>query len=362
MSIDNKSIKKNKSVIREWAESLIIALIIAIFLRLFVVEAYTIPTSSMEKSLLVGDYVFVSKLNYGTRLPITPIAYPFSQNTLPFLQNTPSYYSQVQLPYYRLPGFQSIKRNDVIVFNFPVQNDVPIDRKENYIKRCIAIPSDTIEIRNRQVFINGVALENPLNMQLSYLVKTKPNGISDSLIQQLQINEGGRRSELGDLYELTLSKPMLEQLQKIIAKDSISIDTANRERGVFDPQNPVFPKNPHFFPWNIDNYGPLVVPQKGQSIVLDSTNIDIYRQIIEVYEHNELQQNGIDFLINGLKTNTYTFTQNYYFVMGDNRHNSQDSRFWGFVPESHIIGKAALIWLSIGAEGIRWNRMFKAIQ
>ena len=358
-----KAVKKAKSNGKEWFEALAIALIAAFVIRLSFIEAYIIPTSSMEKTMLVGDYLFVNKLNYGPRLPITPLSIPFTHHTIPRL-NKKSYIESVQFPYFRLPGFEQIARNDVIVFNYPQEHNRPVDKREHYIKRCIALPGDTLSIIDRQVHINHALTTSPPHLQYNYFVRTNGEPINKTSIEKLGITEGGLRLDTGDLYEYTMTENNVQKVSQF--KNVTKIDTIMRDKRLYIPHEPVFPQNKDYFPWNIDNYGPLVVPAAGTSVNLSKENIDLYRQIIINFEAHELSisDDGI-ILIDNRAVNSYTFAMDYYFVMGDNRHNSADSRYWGFVPEDHVVGKAWLIWLSIEQnthknllDRIRWDRCF----
>jgi signal peptidase I len=314
----------------------------------------------MEKSLLVGDFLFVSKVNYGARAPMTPISFPFAHNTMPVL-GTKSYVEWFKMPFYRLPGFQKIKNNDVVVFNYPFENGRPVDKKENYIKRCLAIAGDSISVKNEQVFINGVAAENPPKMQFRYKVKTDGRPFSEKLIRELDITEGSQGREPGE-FDLLLT----QHAKEVLARQDyvISIDSVTQPAGAFTQE--VFPFH-EAYPWNLDNYGPLYVPKKGDVITLDKNNYWIYERAIKEYEgHPSFEMKGDKFFMDGKEITTYQFGYNYYFMMGDNRHNSLDSRFWGFVPEDHIVGKALFIWMSWdgngkGAGKIRWNRLFRGI-
>lgn len=354
----NKLSPTSKS--REWTDAIAFAVVAATLIRTFFIEAYTIPTSSMEKSLLVGDFLFVSKINYGARTPITPISFPFAHNTLPVVGGK-SYLDWFEMPYFRLPGFQKIKNNDVVVFNYPYEKDRPVDKKENYIKRCLAISGDSIEVVNQQVFINGIAAPNPLRMEYKYHVKTDGTGFNQKLIKELDITEGGAISESGD-FEITLTKDSKAAMRK--QYNVISIDSTIQEKGFFAEY--IFPHH-ESITWNVDNFGPLYVPKAGDVIKLDTINYYLYQQNIKVYENNPtFEMKGAKFYNDGKEITTYTFKQNYYFMMGDNRHNSADSRFWGFVPEDHIVGKALFIWMSWddagnGMKKIRWNRLFHGI-
>jgi signal peptidase I len=354
----NKLPRKNKN--REWIEALAFAVVAATLIRTFFIEAYTIPTSSMEKSLLVGDFLFVSKVNYGARAPMTPVSFPFAHNTMPIMGGK-SYSESFSMPYFRLPGFQQIKNNDVVVFNYPAEEGRPVDKKENYIKRCLAIAGDTIMLVNQQVFINGTPAENPPKMQHSYYVKTDGSGFSSKTLRNLSDPEYGQSSvnEFGFLLT-DEARSKMKSLSNVQAIDSIL-----KPAGYFD--NSVFPHRREL-PWNVDNFGPLYVPKAGVTITLDSINAWVYERVIKEYEnHPTYEVRDRKCYIDNEQITSYTFKQDYYFMMGDNRHNSLDSRFWGFVPHDHIVGKALFIWMSWDTnapsflEKIRWNRIFNGI-
>jgi signal peptidase I len=352
---------ERKSKLREWIEAISFAVVAATLIRTFFIEAYTIPTPSMEKSLLVGDFLFVSKVNYGARAPMTPISFPFAHNTMPVVGGN-SYTELFSMPYLRLPGFQKIKNNDVVVFNYPAEEGRPVDKKENYIKRCLAIGGDTIQVINQQVFVNGVAAENPPKMQFNYYVKTDGSGFSLKTLRKLDITDGKPLSGNGD-FEIPLTsetKSMMEKLTNV--KD---VDSLTQMSGVFVEYIYPFRKE---MPWNVDNFGPLWVPKEGVTISLDANAYWKYDRVIRTYENNPtFEMKDGKFYIEGKEVSTYTFKQDYYFMMGDNRHNSADSRFWGFVPQDHIVGKALFIWMSFDAnagsifEKVRWNRIFNGI-
>lgn len=351
--------KKSKS--REWIDAIIFAAIAATIIRWFFIEAYTIPTPSMEKSLLVGDFLFVSKLNYGPRIPMTPIAFPFAHHTMPLIK-TKSYLTWWKIPYRRLPGFQKIKNNDVVVFNYPMEDFRPVDKQENYIKRCIGIPGDSLLIIDRKVYINSKLVELDPRGQYRYYVKTDGSGFSRRHLHDLGITE--YQSLLGDgsEYIMWLTR---ENAQKVSKFQNVrKIEPIIDKNGVFDPN--IYPFS-ELLKWNVDNYGPIYIPKKGDRIELNEINYKIYERPIRVYENNPdfSMENG-KFYLNGKEITAYTFKMNYYWMMGDNRHNSADSRMWGFVPEDHIVGKALFIWMSWDKEGqgiqkIRWDRLFTAI-
>lgn len=354
-----KKYPHKKSTAREWADALIFAVVAATIIRGLFIEAFTIPTPSMERSLLVGDFLFVSKVNYGPRLPMTPLSFPFAHHTMPVI-GTKSYLEWIKWPYYRLPGLTTVKRNDVVVFNYPMEDFRPVDKQENYIKRCIAIAGDTILIRNRMVYVNGVQEATPLDAQTNYMVKTDGTGFNEKTLMSMGITEYGRISEAGD-FIFTLTKENVEKLRSFA--NVRMIEPAFRAKDQYAEY--IFPFNPKLA-WNEDNFGPLVIPAKGMKMKLDTSNIVLYKRAIEVYEGNKVELKSGKIYINGIQTDSYTFKMNYYFMMGDNRHNSLDSRFWGFVPENRIVGKALFIWMSWDTNGsflskIRWNRLFKGI-
>ena len=353
--------KKKKSAGREWFDAIIFAVIAATLIRGLFIEAYTIPTGSMEKTLLVGDFLFVSKVNYGARLPMTPVAFPFAHHTMP-ITGTKAYWEGIQWKYRRLPGLGDVKRNDVVVFNYPMDADEPlsrpVDKRENYIKRCIAIGGDTLRIINAQIYLNGKAIPNPPESQKNYYVKSDGTDFNPQTLQDMNI--AVQRLTVDD-YAFQMTVSQAEEIKKWANVKSVNLAVKpvnEREMQIFPPDSD--------FQWNADNYGPIIIPKEGWTVKLDSTNLPIYKRAIEVYEGNTLQVNGNDILINGKKTNNYTFKMNYYWMMGDNRDDSLDSRFWGFVPEDHIVGKALFIWMSWDQNGsffdkIRWNRIFSGI-
>ena len=355
----------------EMASMISFVLLSAVIIRTFIFELYTIPTGSMEKTLLVGDYLFVSKLNYGARIPITPMAFPFSQSTLPFT-NIKSYFDKISLPYFRIFGWQNIKRNDIVVFNYPADQLHPVDRKENYIKRCVAIPGDSFQIKGAEVFVNNKKSSFPETVQLCYLVITDGTFFSRDFLNSLgllsdrgseAITEAGVDPGSGyAAWKIWLTKDAAARfkLQHNVKEIKLYSELpGQREAGIF-PNDPTLK-------WNIDYFGPLYVPRKGDKIQLNKTNYLLYQKAIKYYEnHPDFCMKGDSFYLNGKPIHAYTFTMNYYFMLGDSRYNSEDSRFWGFVPENHIIGKPLLIWLSIDPDqkwfsSIRWKRLFNCI-
>ncbi len=348
-----------KSKTREWIDAIVFAVIAATLIRTFLIEAFTIPTPSMEKSLLVGDFLFVSKVNYGARTPMTPLAFPFAHQELPIIGGK-AYSEWIKLPYYRLPGFSKIKNDDIVVFNYPMEDDRPIDKQTHYIKRCIGIPGDTLSIKNQVVFINGKAAKMPEEGMFIYEIMTDGTPLNAMTLSKMGINEGGPGFMPGQ-YRYFLTDEMAEKIKAFANVKSVS--RIAQPEGLYEDF--IFPYDPKL-QWNLDNYGPIYIPKKGSTVKLDSLNIAIYRRAITKYENNELKEENGKFFINGKETDEYTFKQDYFWMMGDNRHNSADSRFWGFVPEDHIVGKAVFIWMSWDKNGsflskIRWKRLFNLV-
>ena len=358
-------------------------------------EMYTIPSSSMEKSLLVGDYLVVSKLGYGPRVPNTPLSFPFVHHTLPWSKTAKSYIEKPQLPYKRLPGTTEIKRNDPIVFNFPagdtvsevyqsnvtyyqlcryfgkdnVMNDKkqfgniitrPVDKRENYVKRLIAMPGDTLQIIDGIVYINGEIGEQPAEMQHNYIVKITGNGINPSILQKYNITEGYRTAHADELI-FNMTADIAEEFRKLPFVTSVTRRIAAPGTEVSED---IFPNDTAHFKWNADNFGPIVIPQEGVTVKINPENIALYDRVIRAYEHNEMEIKDDKIFINGKETDEYTFKMDYYWMMGDNRHNSQDSRFWGYVPVDHIVGKPIFVWLSIDKNTgkIRFNKTFRTVK
>lgn len=384
--------KKKKSAVREWLDAGIFAIIAATLIRTFIFEAYTIPTPSMEKTLLVNDFLFVSKISYGPRIPMTPLAVPFVHHTLPFTKSAKAYSEAVKWKYRRLPGFSDIKRYDVVVFNFPegdtvaidspdpsyynmvratgwqsVQNSFqiiqrPVDKRENYIKRCMAEAGDTLQIIHSAVYINGKPAPVPAGSQHKYIVETTGDQLNTSRLEELGIATNAPDFYQIDgnkfLYNLTPANVTALKQFPIVKNITIYED----ENFADFNYNAVFPHDTAHFKWTDENFGPMYVPKKGATVKLEESNIALYDRIIRVYEGNTLERKDGKFIINGQPADSYTFKMNYYWMMGDNRNNSLDSRFWGFVPEDHVVGKAWLIWMSYGEGGIRWSRIFRNIK
>ncbi len=356
---------QRKSKSREWVDAIIFAVIAATIIRTFFIEAYTIPTPSMERSLLVGDFLFVSKLSYGPRIPMTPISFPFTHNTLPF-SDAKSYIEWPRLGYHRLPGFAKIKNNDVVVFNYPAETlGRPVDKKENYIKRCIGIPGDTLRIIDRQVYINSVPVPLPDKSEYNYIVRKSDNsGFNEDFLRKLHINLTEAHVIAPGVFLFPLTKESAEKMKdqpnveevRLYSKEEV--ENMNRESHVTSPPGDIV--------WTKDNFGPLYLPKRGATVHLDMKNISIYEKAIADYEGNKLEVKNEKIFINDVETNQYIFQMDYYFMMGDNRDDSADSRYWGFVPENHIVGKAVFIWMSWDNDApfyarIRWNRLFHTI-
>ena len=363
-----KKKKKEKSEIKSWFNAILFAVVAATILRTFLIEAYTIPTSSMEKSLLIGDFLFVSKVSYGPRVPMTPIAFPLVHHTLPFTKKTPAYLKWIQLNYYRMKGLGDVERNDCVVFNYPADDALhperPIDKKENYIKRCVGIPGDVIEIKNTDLYVNGEpqTMSEKMRNQFRYFVKTDGTLFSERTLNKYNIYEGQILSRNGD-YELILNDESLAAIKRFTYVKKVEKIVIDKGVKVNSPEL-IFPEDN--FNWNLDNFGPLKIPQAGSQVDISADNVELYRRIIETYENNKLEIVDGEIYINDKLASTYTFKMDYYWMMGDNRHNSLDSRYWGFVPEDHVVGKALFIWMSWdknknGINKIRWNRLFNAI-
>ncbi|MFN6947176.1 MAG: signal peptidase I [Cytophagaceae bacterium] len=355
--------KAKKSQSKEWTDAILFAVIAATLIRWAFIEAFTIPTPSMERSLLVGDYLFVSKFHYGTRTPKTPLQLPLTHQTIWFT-NIPSYLDWIQLPQYRLPGFTSVKNNDVVVFNYPPEKPFPTDLKTNYIKRCIAVAGDSIEVRETQVYLNGKIAENPPELQMQYLIETEGRLLFTKLMPIL------RKYNVTD-YHVTpygYAIHVMPETASAMEKETYIRKVRLLDRKPGEGDAAVFPHNSKFM-WNQDNFGPLYIPAKGKSIRMTPENVILYGQTIAEYEHlNNVRILDDQLVIDGQVVDEYTFRQDYYFMMGDNRHNSLDSRFWGFVPEDHVVGKALLLWLSVDPnpeswyQKVRWNRLLNFIK
>lgn len=406
--------ERKRGLAGQWGDAILFAVIVATVFRTYTFEAFTIPTPSMEKSLLVGDYLFVSKLSYGPRMPMTPITFPFTHHSMP-ITNSPSFVTWFSQPYRRLPGFGDPQRGDAMVFNFPegdtvvanIQNQSyyqlvrdhgrknimnpnyrsprmlnsegksvpgggilvrPLDKRENYIKRCVGVAGDTLEVIAGRVHINGVAETLPPQAQYGYeaqlLVDISTPRAEQMLKVQYDIAMGDlQRGETGQGWvNVALTSDQLKQLNSNAFFGPLT--KQNHPKGYTSPYAtlPYFPNHPDY-DWTEDNFGPIWIPKKGATIELNMGNLPLYRRVIDLYEDNDLDVKGDVILINGLPATSYTFKQDYYWLMGDNRHRSQDSRFWGFVPHDHAVGKAVLVWFTKDPyTGIRWKRLFTVVK
>ena len=369
----------------EWTSSILFAIVAATVVHNYFMQPFTIPTSSLEKTLLVGDYLFVSKFHYGAKAPMTTASLPMVHDTVPVL-NAKSYYKGLQYPYVRIPGFQKIKRNDIVVFGWPVDTltnitdpssavDIkPMDKKSNYVKRAVGVPGDSLEVRDGYVFINGEPNDLPdrAKLQFGYQFRTTV-GLNPKFMAE--------RYNITDLYRLEnkswrdsrvfAAHMTNEELEKF--KNFPSLDTilqVTSERGQRDPS--IFPHDPQYA-FNSNQFGPIYIPEAGKTVDINSESISFYKRIIEVYEgselgiENKITQSGTQVLLNGNPLTSYTFKQDYYWMMGDNRNNSQDARMWGYVPFNHVVGKPVMVWLSMDPNKglfngkIRWNRMFTTV-
>ena len=353
-----KKREKPKSKLREWTDAIVFAVIAATIIRWLIMEAFTIPTPSMEKSLLVGDFLFVSKLHYGARTPATPLQVPLTHQTI-WGTSIPSYLDWIQLPQFRLPGFSHVKKGDVVVFNHPTELQYPVDLKTNYIKRCVGVAGDTIQVTDMQVYVNGKTEANPPKMQFKYFIKTDEN-LNNRIFDKYDITEVYPMSGGYLVFTMPQVAKELETLSFIK-----SVQVIEESEGVGEAR--IYP-DAGKLPWNTDYWGPIVIPAKGMTIPVNDETLTKYGYVIQFYEYNdEVKIADGKLEIDGQPVTSYTFKQDYYFMMGDNRHNSEDSRFWGFVPADHIVGKALFIWMSIDPNGgfvnkIRWSRLFNLIR
>lgn len=352
-----KQEKKPKGPIREWVDAIVFAVVAATLIRWAFMEAFTIPTPSMENSLLVGDFLFVNKMSYGPRTPKTPLQIPLTHAKI-WGTDIPSYSRAIQLPQFRFPGFGDVERNDVVVFNYPPEFEHPVDLKTHYIKRCVAVGGDTIEVRNSDVFINGERGEDPVEIQFGYHIATDQT-IRDRVFYRNDVWDY-RTAQGGYFMQATPSSAEGFESLEFVEKVSMY-----KEPEEYVNQR-IFP-DASMYPWNADFYGPVVIPAEGMKIQLNDSTITMYGSTIKDYEgHAEVDIKDGILKIAGEVQSEYTFKQNYYFMMGDNRHNSEDSRFWGFVPGDHVVGEASFIWLSLDQnEGllnkIRWSRFLNII-
>ncbi len=370
----------NKSAFREWLDSVMFAVVAATLIRFFLFEAYTIPTPSMESSLMVGDFLFVSKMHYGVRTPKTPLQLPLTHQKIWFT-NLPSYLRWIELPVFRLPGFTDVKKGDAVVFNAPnfeEDGDAPLDLRTFYVKRCVGTPGDVLEVRDQQVIVNGKPMDNPERMQHPVFMKTKEN-LDEAFFDTYGIRNSPDASydsadwlPLADSsnqlvgYKLNTSKKHIDEIKALPWAKSFDFDSFKDPKGVTFID--MFPHDTVQFKFNRDWYGPIKIPAKGMTVTLDSKNVAFYQEAIRTYEGNSgIELQGGKLIQDGQVLKTYTFKQNYYFMMGDNRHNSADSRFWGFVPSENIVGKAVFVWMSLDPNKglfsgkIRWSRIFRFV-
>lgn len=369
--IEDRSLKP-RTAAGEWTNSIIFAVIAATFVHTYIMQPFVIPTPSLEKTLLVGDFLFVSKFHYGARLPMTAVSAPMVHDTLPVV-HVKSYLKEPQYPYFRLPGFQDVKRNEIVVFNWPVDTvryfgdrsnihvDKPLDKKSNYVKRCVGIPGDQLEIKEGYIYINGerTKLGERAKPQYSYKVFTEY-----SLPQELMFERYGVTGNFGKIpnsneYRFaSLTEEVAKQLENNPNIDSVVKMLVPKK--IADPG--VFP-HVKSLQWNRDNYGSIYIPEAGKTVALSLENLPLYKRIITEYEGHELSVKGSQILIDNTAVDSYTFQQDYYWMMGDNRHNSEDSRYWGFVPFDHILGKPVFIWFSWDsfAGKPRWDRFFTTV-
>ena len=414
-----KSRKKKNNVIVEWLDALIFAVVAVSLINIFLFQNYKIPTPSMEGSLLVGDHLYVSKTAYGPRTPNTPLAIPFLPNTV---LGGKSYLEWIERPYKRLLGFSTVKRNDIVVFNFPSSDTVvleksdhklyaegnfdyfdlirdksynmmladqtrnnrtrpmgvyedyvrkqvaekydvetrPVDRRDNYIKRCVAIPGEILEVIGNEVYVNGEKQKAYEGIQHWYGVTTNGTPINPRSLEPFGVGRNAADVRNNPNYILPITRDNAEKIRAL--PGIVSVEPINRyTKGQYDRD--IFPHDERY-PWNLEYFGPLTIPKKGETVEINLETLPLYRRIIEAYEGNDLEVKDNQIYVNGELASTYTLGMDYYFMMGDNRHNSADSRYWGFVPEDHVIGKPRLIWLSVDKEygGIRWNRMFRIVR
>jgi len=395
----NAAPKKKKSAWREWLDAAVFAIVAATLIRTFFVEAYTIPSESMEGTMLVNDYLFVSKVAYGARMPLTPLAVPLVHNEMPVIGGK-SYSESVKWKYRRLPGFGHVKRNDVVVFNFPEGDTVlidpdgrymqnvdfysfnhipdikqyiaagsyehrPVDKTDNYIKRCVGIPGDVIELRQGVLFVNGQRSPDFAHLKNEYMVNTSGKMLDEDFMAEMHVNiktdKDVRMGKNGATYNMMLQNKYVPAMKQRYGADNVVLYTEAPGSTYRLRDGWTFPRDTVHFKTNVDNFPPISIPKKGETVTLTPENIAIYERIIGVYEGNTFENRGNQFIINGQPATRYTFKMDYYWMMGDNRHCSADSRYWGFVPEDHIVGKASFVWLSYGEGGIRWSRLFRGI-
>jgi signal peptidase I len=394
--INDRSLKP-RTAAGEWISSILFAVVAATIVHTYVMQPFTIPTSSLEKTLLVGDFLFVSKFHYGARMPMTAISFPMVHDSIPVI-GTKSYLDKPQLPYFRLPGFQKIKRNDIVVFSWPTDTLIdinrpgkgfkvkPLDKKSNYVKRCVGVPGDELQIKDGYVYINGEqnVLPDRAKLQFRYKIISKNSFVKTDNKGRYTNQPSAFVSSHFDISDIYISD--IDRENKIITHiaqmtdeayekvknnpNVIEVEKLTEEEGVWNQS--VYPQDPRFN-WNTKYFGPITIPEAGTTIAISIENIPLYKRIIEVYEgsevgiNNKIVVSGTQVMLNGEQLTQYTFLQNYYWMMGDNRDNSQDARMWGLVPFNHVVGKPVFIWMSwdTNAKGIinkiRWDRMFTSV-
>ncbi|QJW90395.1 signal peptidase I [Spirosoma taeanense] len=381
--VDQEGSQRKKSALREWGNSVLFAVVAATLIRFFTFEAFAIPTPSMENSLFVGDYLFVSKLHYGSRTPRTPLQVPLTHQKI-WGTNIPSYSTAIQLPSYRLPGFSNVKNGDVVVFNYPPpkagEPAYPTDLKTNFIKRCIGIPGDVVTIRLGQVYVNEKLVPAPPQSEANYFVETT------EILDERFFRKYGIVNDYGSAEGPFINWQPLESFNALTQTTTLvgyrvnatqaTIDqfkkfdwVKNVERMTVRPGERQSVYGSSAFNWNLDNFGPLTVPKKGMTVPINKETLAVYGPVIQRYEDNKIPVlTPTSLTIDGRPITSYTFKQDYYFMMGDNRHNSEDSRVWGFVPEDHIVGKAVFVWMSIDPvpadiwHKIRWSHLFSVVR
>lgn len=391
--LERKKRNKTYKSVSGWVEAIVFAVVVATLIRTYFVEMYVIPSPSMEKTLMVGDYIGVNKVSYGPKLPNTPLAIPLVHNTNPLNPRKKSYLDWIQLPYKRLAGLDTIKRHDVVVFNYPEgdtvlvespQNDYyslvrsygreyvekqskiiyhPVDKRDNYIKRAIGLPGDTIELRSGEVFVNGIKEDSIPGQQYLYVISHAQAILPPRLLEKAGISEEDIMYKNDNMTLATLTNEQVRELEGMSGIVSITREMADMNQNKAD----IFPHDPDNYPWSENNFGPLYVPRKGATVPINERTIALYRRIIANYEGNKLEEKPEGIFINGEKADSYTFRMNYFFMMGDNRQNSRDSRYFGFVPEDHVVGKASFIWFSSDKskgfpKNIRFRRLFRSIE
>jgi len=382
--VENRDIDP-KSSSGDWTSSILFAIVAATIVHTYFIQPFTIPSSSLEKSLLVGDFLFVSKFHYGARIPMTTVGTPMVHDTIPvaniksyvfndnFEERKTSWKNKLQLPYMRIPGFESIERNDIVVFNQPADtllnmNDFnpnrnyykPIDKKTNLVKRCVGVPGDSLEVRNGYVYINGKLNELPdrAKLQFAYHIELKGS------YSGAQIYDGLKRYDITDVYQIAQTTLLVEATVEAAAlaknhPNVASITRTETPRGI--DSNALFPRAPGY-DWSYDNFGPIYIPKKGESIELNMEDLPLYKRLIGEYERNSIVTRGNQIIINDQPATSYTFKQDYYWMMGDNRNNSIDARAWGYVPFDHVVGKPVFIWMSWdGLKNPRWERWFTTV-